>query len=344
MRYPHDLPENGTVGFIAPSFGAFIEPYHSAFLNALDVLEEAGFQLKLGPNCFEGSGIGISNTPEACGAEANDFFTDPEVDTIISCGGGELMCTTLDYVDFDRIREAEPKWFMGFSDNTNFCFLLPTLCDTAAVYGPCAPAFGMEPWHPVLTDALGLLTGEIDEVGTYGMWEIEGLKDEEHPLLPYNTTEETVLVKYPEELEETEIYMSGRLLGGNMDLLTVLAGTCYDKVEDFQKRYPDDGIIWFLESCDLSVFDMRRALWHMEHCGWFKTTKGFIIGRPLHYGEEMMGMNQYNAVIEILKKYDVPVIMDADLGHLPPSMPMIVGAKVEVFCEGNDLRIRFIRE
>ncbi|MBO6107714.1 MAG: LD-carboxypeptidase, partial [Stomatobaculum sp.] len=253
-------------------------------------------------------------------------------------------CTTLDFVDFDRIREAEPKWFMGFSDNTNFCFLLPTLCDTAAVYGPCAPAFGMEPWHPVLADALGLLTGEIDEVGTYGMWEIEGLKDEEHPLLPYNTTEETILVKYPEELEETEIYMSGRLLGGNMDLLTVLAGTCYDKVEDFQKRYPDDGIIWFLESCDLSVFDMRRALWHMEHCGWFKTTKGFIIGRPLHYGEEMMGMNQYNAVIEILKKYDVPIIMDADLGHLPPSMPMIVGAKAEVFCEGNDLRIRFIRE
>ena len=106
MRYPHDLPEDGTLGFIAPSFGASTEPYHSAFLNALDVLKSSGFQLKLGPNCFEGSGIGISNTPEACGAEANAFFTDPGVDTIISCGGGELMCTTLDFVDFDRIREA----------------------------------------------------------------------------------------------------------------------------------------------------------------------------------------------------------------------------------------------
>ena len=89
---------------------------------------------------------------------------------------------------------------------------------------------------------------------------------------------------------------------------------------------------------------LRRALWHMEHCGWFRTAKGFIIGRPLHYGEEMMGMDQYNAITEILKKYNVPIIMDADFGHLPPSMPLIIGAKADVYCEGNDLRVRFTRE
>lgn len=55
------------------------------------------------------------------------------------------MCEVLDYVDFDRIRKAEPKWYMGYSDNTNLVFLLTTLCDTAAVYGPCAGSFGMDP-------------------------------------------------------------------------------------------------------------------------------------------------------------------------------------------------------
>ena len=49
---------------------------------------------------------------------------------------------------------------MGYSDNTNLNFLLPTLCDTAAIYGPNAPAFGMEPWHPALFDASYLLCGQ----------------------------------------------------------------------------------------------------------------------------------------------------------------------------------------
>ena len=67
------------------------------------------------------------------------------------------MCEILDYVDWDKIKAAEPKWYMGFSDNTNFTFLLPTLCDTAAIYGPCATNFGMEPWDKSLEDAYALL-------------------------------------------------------------------------------------------------------------------------------------------------------------------------------------------
>lgn len=45
------------------------------------------------------------------------------------------MCEDLDYVDFERVKEADPKWYMGYSDNTNFTFLLTTLCDTASIYG-----------------------------------------------------------------------------------------------------------------------------------------------------------------------------------------------------------------
>ena len=34
MRYPKFLPEKGTIGFVAPSFGCATEPYYTAFLNA----------------------------------------------------------------------------------------------------------------------------------------------------------------------------------------------------------------------------------------------------------------------------------------------------------------------
>ena len=337
MRYPASLPEGGTIGFIAPSFGCTTEPYKSAFEHALDTFQKYGFSIDLGPNCFADKGVGISNTPAACGREVNDYMLSPRNDCLISCGGGEMMCEILDYVDFDRITHAKPKWFMGYSDNTNLTFLLPTICDTAAIYGPCAPSFGMEPWHQVLFDAMDLLTGETREIRSYGMWESESLKDEEHPLQPYNTTEETILRCIPDE----NLKMRGRLIGGCLDCLVNLVGTGYDHAVEFAEKYKKDGLIWFFESCDLNVLDMRRALWHLEHAGWFRYVKGFIVGRPLHYGEEIMGLDQYSAVLSVLEKYHVPIILDADLGHLPPSMPLISGAKATVETKGNAIRVRF---
>ena len=134
MRYPKYLQEGETIGFVAPSFGCATEPYHTAFLNAQKKFQELGYGIQLGPNCYESKGIGISNTPKSCGKELTESYIGKENQALISCGGGELMCEILDYVDFEKIKAAEPKWYMGYSDNTNFTFLLTTLCDVASIY------------------------------------------------------------------------------------------------------------------------------------------------------------------------------------------------------------------
>ncbi len=379
MRYPAFLQEKGTIGFVAPSFGCAIEPYSSGFLNAQKRWREQGYQLQLGPNCYAGDGVGISSTPERCGKELTDWYCDKNNDCLISCGGGELMCEILDYVDFDKIREAAPKWYLGYSDNTNFTFLLTTLCDTASVYGPCAAAFGMEPLHPSLNDAMSLLRGEKMTMQGYDRWERESQKDEENPLAPYNLTE-TSVIKYflpdgrtnveslrataekyavqasvsadngaggiSEEIAgnensgETETVFSGRLLGGCMDCLVNLLGTKYDKVAEFTQRYQEDGIVWFLEACDLNLMSIRRAMWQMEHAGWFKHCKGFLIGRPrIGMDVEEFGIDHYQAVCEMLYSYQVPVLMDLDIGHLPPAMPLICGSMSRVVSDGTCYRV-----
>lgn len=147
MRYPKVLKKNGTLGFVAPAFGCAIEPYKSAFQHSLKKWEEMGYKTHLGPNVYASSGIGISNIPKLCGEELNEWYCSKENDVLISCGGGELMCEVVPYIDFEALKNATPKWYMGYSDNTNFTFLSAILMDTAAVYGPCAAAFGMEPWH-----------------------------------------------------------------------------------------------------------------------------------------------------------------------------------------------------
>ena len=125
-----------------------------------------------------------------------------------------------------------------------------------------------------------------------------------------------------------------------MDCLVNLLGTKYDKVTEFTEKYREDGIIWFLEACDLNLMGIRRAMWQMEHAGWFKYCKGFLIGRPrLGMGVEEFGIDSYQAVCEMLYPYHVPVLMDLDIGHMPPSLPLICGSMANVVSDGKTYRV-----
>ena len=73
----------------------------------------------------------------------------------------------------------------------------------------------------------------------------------------------------------------------------------------------------------------------------FENVKGFLIGRPLCYGEEAFGINQYRAVTDILLKYNVPILMDLDIGHLPPMMPIISGSTAKVTSKGDKISIEY---
>lgn len=376
MRYPQFLKKGGVIGFVAPAFGCNTEPHKSKFDHARELFRKRGYGEKLGPNCYLGEGVGISSTPEKCAEELTEAYLDPESDVLIACAGGELMCEVISQMDFKRIREARPKWYLGYSDNTNMIFLLATLCDVAAVYGANAASFGLDPWHTSMEDTLGILKGSLKEVRGYEKWEREGLVGEENPLAPWNLQEERVLKLWVpweraaeadvetagnfaasepgrEDARESgrliedarrfhgSLRMTGRLIGGCMDCLVNLTGTRFDKVWEFQERYAEDGFLWFLESCDLNVFAIRRAMWQMEEAGWFRYVKGFLIGRPLCYGQEMMGLDAYEAVLAVARKYRVPVVMDADLGHLPPAMPIVSGSIGTVEVIGNDIRIGY---
>lgn len=356
MRYPDFLEKNGKIGFIAPSFGCTTQPYKTLFENAISYFEQKGYRCVLGQNCYKDDGIGKSTLAEKCAEEINDFFINDRSDCIISCGGGELMCEDLPFVDFDKIRAAKPKWFMGYSDNTNLTFLLNTLCDTASVYGPNAPKFGMEQLHKSLTDAFDILCGNRQAVHNYDGWFLEEESDEtedadrtdsfdeqleevyvekKYTIVPYQQT------VYNGDSPSGEVSFRGRLVGGCMDCLTTLIGTSFDKVCEYNERYAQDGIIWFMEACDLNVMSIRRSLWQMENAGWFKHVKGFIIGRPMHYDDTFGDFNHIDAVVGILSKYKVPIVMDIDLGHLFPAMPIISGAVATIDAEGNTIKIDY---
>ena len=350
MRYPKFLQDNERVGLVAPSFGCNIDPYLTRIEAAIKEFEGRGYEIVKGPNTYAGEGLGKSNTPEKCGDELNDFFLNDRSDVILSVGGGETMCEDLEFVDFNAIKNATPKWYMGYSDNTNMVLPLATICDTASIYSICAPSFGLTPWHASIEDAYKLLRGEKLSFTNYDGWDLSAENDEKPALAPYEINQPFNMKAFIGSKRVGEANFSGRLIGGCIDILTILCGTKFDavtghndyfNVDGFIDRYDSDGIVWFLEACELDPMGVKRIMWQLDNAGWFKNAKGFIIGRPMKYDIEAFGLDHEKAVLDTLSKYNVPIILDADLGHLPPMMPMLSGAIADVSASGGELKIDY---
>jgi muramoyltetrapeptide carboxypeptidase LdcA involved in peptidoglycan recycling len=333
MRYPKFL--NNKLYLIAPSFGCTTEPYKSRLEKAILNFKKENIDVIRGENITNTIGYrsasSISCAKEFTKAYENNNF-------IMSVGGGNLMYEILDDIDFNYIKTLPPTYFMGYSDNTNLSFLITTLCDTASIYGYNAPEFGSNALEESQIDQINLMKGKKLLFKGYDKFELNSVKNETNPYANYNldTKKELLIVN------TKNVDIKGRLIGGCLDCLTPFVGTCYDKVADFNEKYKADGIIWFLESCDLDAASLKVALLQLKRAGWFKYLKGFLIGRPYMYNTDFLGLTMNQSVIDCLKDFNVPIIINADFGHLKPALPIICGALSHIKASGNDLQIEYI--
>lgn len=343
MNFPEPLKKGDTIAIAAPSFGATTEPYKTRFKDAVRQFKLRGYKVKIGECCYKSDGLGISTRPEDAARELTELYLDPDVNAVFSCGGGELMCEVMSFVDFEKLRTAPARWFIGYSDNTNFIFPLVTICNVAAIYGQNASGFG-KPWEQSEFDVWNLLEGTDYTVRGYPMFQLPSVQSSD-PLSRYILTEKKVLSTFVTKdgklvklEDDKELLLSGTLLGGCLDCLVGLSGTRFDAVKAFNETHKN--VLWVLESCDYNPMDIRRALWHLKECGWFKNASGFIVGRPLAaFGQELMGVNEINAVTGVLGELGVPLVLNADIGHIDPAMPLIIGSNAEVTVKGNDIKI-----
>ena len=348
MRIPKSIKPGDTIGLVAPSFGAAIEPYITRLEAAIRTFEKRGYQVVAADSCYKSDGLGISTSPASAARDVCDFYLDASIDALISVGGGELMNETISCIDFERLKAAPAKWFMGYSDNTNMIVPMAALSDVAGIYAPCASGFG-KPWEDTENDAFALLEGTKNVITGYPYFEHPDVGDairKSQPLARYQLTEEKVLTSFVSDGtalvkagDADDIEMSGTLMGGCLDVLVNLSGTEYDGIHQFNKSHKK--VIWILEACDLNPMAIRRSVWSLLHQGWFENAAGFLIGRPMAaFRQTMMGVDTYNAVTDIVAELGVPVIMDADIGHVSPMMPLVIGADANVCVRGNHIEIR----
>jgi muramoyltetrapeptide carboxypeptidase LdcA involved in peptidoglycan recycling len=323
MIYPEYLKKGNILGITAPSDGNKKETDFIRLDYGKEQIKKRGYDV-LETAHVRTSNKGRSTDARTRAKELEELINDDSVKWIISAKGGDYLLEMLPLVDFNRIK-ANPKWIQGYSDNTGLMYTITTLCDIATLYGCNFNDFGMEVWHKAMEDNLQLVEGNIDTVHSYDQYE-DGFYDRVTGLEGYHLDKP---VCWRNLQGKDVINMSGRLLGGCLDVLLHIAGTRFDKTREFIEKYKEKGILWYLESFALESEDLTLGLWQLKEAGWFQYTKGFIFGRPAFFNPDSE-ISYEEAVLSVLGELQVPIILDADIGHKAPQMTIVNGAMAKV--------------
>lgn len=325
MRYPLFLQKNDTIGTTAPSMGVsdnLIEVLDGAIIN----LNQLGFKIK------ETASVrkifkAVSASPRQRAKEFMSLYFDDEVKAIIPARGGEFLMDMLPYLDYEKIKSGKPKWILGFSDISTLLFTLTLKCDLAGAHGPLLIHFDGNPIDETTSNALNILQSENiirqESIGCLG----ENFSE----FIEYNPDVE----KFSKDGQwillgdEDECNFKGRLIGGGLDTLRSLIGTPFAPVREFISKYYEDGFIWYLESCSMNAGEIYKTLWQMKMNGWFENCKGVLYGRPDGYSD-FDDFTLPDALKNTFSEFNVPIIYNVDLGHIPPQLTLINGAVAEV--------------
>ena len=88
----------------------------------------------------------------------------------------------------------------------------------------------------------------------------------------------------------------------------------------------EDGIVWYLETFASDPEKFAGQLNQLKEAGYFKYCKGIVFGRPCFYNTEWMNVSYEKTIKKVLGKLNIPIIYDADIGHVAPVVTLINGS------------------
>lgn len=379
MNYPENLKKGDTIGICAPSGGITDERGIKRLELAEKQLQKMGYKIIETQSVRkEERGRSAKGTQRA--KEFMELLENDEVKLIIFATGGDFLIEILEYLDFEKIKKLKPKWLQGYSDITGINYLFNTILEIPSIYCQTIKDYAMKPLYRNLTDALKIASGEELEQKSFDKHEkvvdfrIENQKEAENPEEAekiegqeefaiidksckandenYNTIDENIEnyekgydltepVEWKNITGENKINIKARAIGGCLDCIKMFIGTKYDNVKNYIEKYKQDGIIWFLEVFEMSTPTVYYTLWQMKMAGYFENCKGIIFGRPLFIRNDF-DTNFNETVKEVLGDLNIPIICDADIGHVSPQLAMVNGAILDITSENGKGTVKTI--
>lgn len=338
--YPNKLNKEKIIGITAPSDISNLETIDYSRKN----IESMGYTIIETSNVRKSEGL-VSSSPRIRADEFISLWENTKIGHIISARGGEFLMEMLPYLDKyeNEIRKCTPKWVQGYSDTSLLLYYLTTKYNIATVHaenlgGYCVNKSNID---TNIKNVIKLLenceNGYEFAQDSFEKYQVERFENEEDERnIGYNLTKK---VEYKSLNDKNNISFSGRIIGGCIDVITMLLGTKYDNTIKYINSC-NEGVIWYIDNCELTPQELYRRLWKMKELNFFKNTNGFLIGRTAMQDCDYFTFKE--AINRALGDLNIPVIYDVDIGHVPPQFIIINGSYATF--EYNDNKGRLIQK
>lgn len=327
IRFPPPLQPGNLLGITSPTAGvkAALGP-RMGFAYA--TLGSLGYRYREG-RCLWGEGL-LSAPAAERAAELQGMLLDPAIAAVFPPDGGELLIDILPLLDFEALAQAPPKWVIGYSDLSTFMLPYTLRTGIASLSGTNLWECPINPTAPGLAYWQEVATLESGATFSQRAADLYQPHDSDWAQLPPDTTQfdRTAPVRWQclghEDQPAYHLEVSGRLIGGTLDVIGMLAGSAYGDLRRFASTHAHEGLLVYLDNCDYNTAQYCRALHHLRLAGWFDAANAVLIGRTA--AEAVEGFSQRDALLNALGDLDIPVLYDLDIGHLPPQLMLINGA------------------
>lgn len=230
----------------------------------------------------------------------NNAITDPDCQAIFLARGGYGLTRILPAIDRMELR-THPKPIVGYSDVTA---LLATCshAGVAAIHGPMISDFG--------------------ELSLEDQRSLFNLLENPDPGLLLTGLDTLIAGR-----------AAGRLLGGNLEILTRLLGTPLQP--DFH------GSILFLEEVGELPYRVDRLLTHLEMAGVLDSVAGIVVGDFTDCDEiednKLQDPTTHEVLVERLSGLTIPVAFNGGFGHGDRKASLPYGARVDFDASAGQL-------
>jgi muramoyltetrapeptide carboxypeptidase len=309
IQKPRRLAQGDTIGLVAPASSTLED---EGIRISIDLIRSLGFKVKEGAHIFDRQQY-LAGEDRARADDVNRMFADDEVDAIFCLRGGYGTPRILPYLDYDLIRN-NPKIVLGMSDITGILTGIHTKTGLVGYHGPNASGsfsdyslseFKKVLTHPTPTTLIG--AAPPFESG-------EGRVDEKNRL--------TYI---------TGGTAKGRLIGGNLTLISVLMGTEFEP--DFRDR------IVFLEDVHEAPYRIDRMLTQLRLAGKFQEAAGIAFGKFTDTDTDGNTFSLEEVLRDRTADLGIPVVRGFMIGHVRDQTVVPIGIEAELNGDAGTLRL-----
>jgi len=296
ITFPKSLKKRDKIAIISPA-GSVEE---TQLEKTLALIKSKGYKPILGENLYTKyqNGYSYAGTEKQRIKDINWALNDFEISAVWASRGGYGCQHLVQHLDLKEFKK-NPKWYIGYSDNTVIQSYL-------------------------LKKGFASIHGQTIKTSSFGV------TDES-----YDLTFDILKGKYPNyKIDSTEYNRvgeaSGILVGGNLALIYALLGTKYSF--DFQDK------ILFIEDIGENFYAMDRMIMSLELAGVFKKIKGLIVGGMTNMGndgenksyEESFDPFVNQQIANRVSNYDFPTVFNFPNGHIFENRPLILGSEIKM--------------